>query len=424
VTLEPRTDGVSLTRYSLTCDRSGTTSFMPYHLCPRCLTTSYMAASHVQAPECPQCGRPEPQVLQPLALLDPGGEDPRGNSSHDDPGLHKHGLSGVAQPHDPLATRPRGIRRGRALAPGARDLARIIYRDPEHVPERITLKTIERLAESALAWAQAIRAERPEVEPAVMAEELRHQSATVARIDGAIAGTPFFVAIVPGYLGYLWQEAMMVLRTAALYDRDPRQLTTAAESLSLRGVHPSPEAALAALEAVLAKPLPDKPPCRRTLRNWVQSIRMVLVFGGFLSPPKKRSPIGRRAKLLTVAGLLFATIVFVITWVFPVTFIIAMAWGCESHTRGLGRRVAAFYGGEATTTRRAITASRSERDAGHRKRRTIHTLSLFLSIAIPIAFVAFVVHVRSTTVANGLGAAGALVALSLVTATTVVATHR
>ena len=249
-------------------------------------------------------------------------------------GPQKHCLGGeVAPPHAPLATQARGIRRVRALAPGARDLARIVYRDPEHVPERITLKTIERLAESSLAWAQAIRAERPEVEPAVMAEELRHQSATVARIDGAIAGTPFFIAIVPGYLGYLWQEAMMVLRTAALYDHDPRQLTTAAETLSLRGVHPSPEAALAALEAVLAKPLPDKPPRRRTLRNWVQSIRMLLVFGGFLSPPNQRSQIGRQAKLLTVAGLLLATIVFVITWVFPVTFIVAMAWGRESHTQ-------------------------------------------------------------------------------------------
>ena len=74
-----------------------------------------------------------------------------------------------------------------------------------------------------------------------MAEELRHQSATVARIDGAIAGTNYCVAIVPGYLGYLWQEAMMVLRAAALYDRDPRQLTTAANSVT-PGVHPSPEA--------------------------------------------------------------------------------------------------------------------------------------------------------------------------------------
>ena len=44
---------------------------------------------------------------------------------------------------------------------------------------------------------------------------------------------------------------------------------------------------------------------------------MLLVFGGFLSPPNQRSQIGRQAKLLTVAGVLLATIVFVITWVFP-----------------------------------------------------------------------------------------------------------
>lgn len=206
---------------------------------------------------------------------------------------HRHKLGGeVALSHDPLATRPRGIRRVCALSSDARDLARIVYRDPEHVPERITLRATERLAESSLAWAQAIRSERPEVEPAVMAEEVRHQSSTVARINGAIAGTPFFVAIVPGCLGYLWQETMMVLRTAALYGRDPRQLTTAAETLSLRGVHPSPEAALAALEAVLAKPLPDKPPRRRALRNWVQSLHMVLVFGGF---PRRRPRDHRRA---------------------------------------------------------------------------------------------------------------------------------
>ena len=52
------------------------------------------------------------------------------------------------------------------------------------------------------------------------------QSAHVARIDGAISGTPFFIALVPGYLTYLQQEMRMTLRTAALYDRDPGNLRT------------------------------------------------------------------------------------------------------------------------------------------------------------------------------------------------------
>lgn len=44
-----------------------------------------------------------------------------------------------------------------------------------------------------------------------------------------------------------------------------------------------------------------------------------------------------------------------------------------------------------------------------------------LSIAIPIAFVAYADHVKQTTGVNWLGALGALVAVSIVIATTVIA---
>ena len=44
-----------------------------------------------------------------------------------------------------------------------------------------------------------------------------------------------------------------------------------------------------------------------------------------------------------------------------------------------------------------------------------------LSIAIPIAFVAYADHVKQTTGVNWLGALGALVAVSVVIATTVIA---
>ena len=48
----------------------------------------------------------------------------------------------------------------------------------------------------------------------------------------------------------------MVLRTAALYGRDPRELDTSAEVLALRGVHPTVDVAREALEQVRDVPLP------------------------------------------------------------------------------------------------------------------------------------------------------------------------
>ena len=65
----------------------------------------------------------------------------------------------------------------------------------------------------------------------------------MARIDGAVSGTPFFIALVPGYLAYLWQEGVMERRIAALYGSDPREVETCARTLVLRGVHPTIEAA-------------------------------------------------------------------------------------------------------------------------------------------------------------------------------------
>ena len=104
---------------------------------------------------------------------------------------------------------------------------------------------------------------------------------------------------------------------------------------------------------------------------------------------------------------------------------IAMAWACESHTRQLGRRVLLFYDGEADDTRdgdQARRRSAATRADGRRPQRSDRALRL--SIAIPLGFIGVADHYRQRTGVNGIGALGALVALSLVIATAVVASRR
>ena len=136
----------------------------------------------------------------------------------------------------------------------------------------------------------------------------------------------------------------MTMRIAALYGRDLRTLRTAAEMLALRGVHPTVDSAEAALATARQTPMPDRPTERRPLRHWVHSVYLVLVFGGFLSAssaePPKQSWLDR---LRSVASLLLAMAIWLMTWVLPVTFMIVMAWGCETHARQLGRRALVFY---------------------------------------------------------------------------------
>jgi hypothetical protein len=308
---------------------------------------------------------------------------------------------------------------------GSRAVVRVVHRDPEHVSERLTLLAVDRIADESTQWAQAARRNRPDTSPAEIAEELRLKSAQIARIDGAISGTPFFIALIPGYVSYLWQEMRMTMRTAALYGRDLRALSTAAEMLALRGVHPSVESAEAALVAVKETPMPERPTQRRSLRTWVHSVYLVLVLGGFLSPSAAKPPKqGWLDRLRSVATALLGVAIWLMTWVFPVTFMVLMAWGCETHARELGRRALVFYDGEAASVNAAISIAERRRDRGHDKRTVLRGVALFLSLAIPLAFIAYVNHVRKTVGFNWLGALGALVALSVVIAMGIVAGRR
>jgi hypothetical protein len=310
----------------------------------------------------------------------------------------------------------------RSAFSGTRGLVRLVYRDPDHVAERLTLYAAGALGPQSREWAERVQRERPGTPRAHIAEELRRQSAGVARVDGAVAGTPFFIALVPGYVAYLWQEARMTLRIAALYGRDPTDMHTAAEALVLRGVHPTMEDAERSLRDVRARPLPEAPATRRPLRTWYDSVYRLLVFGGFLEAPGNGA--AHRSRLRTVAGAVLATLIWATTWVFPVTFMIAMSWGCESHARTLGRRALAFYDGDAASAQAAAALAAARHDRGRDRRRAIRSIGLGLSIAIPIVFVAYANHVRNTVGINWLGAIGALVALSLVGAVSVAASRR
>jgi uncharacterized paraquat-inducible protein A len=118
--------------------------------------------------------------------------------------------------------------------------------------------------------------------------------------------------------------------------------------------------------------------------------------------------------------LVLAGAIWVTTWVIPFTFMIMMAWGCESHARQLGRRALVFYDGDEAGVQAAIEVADGRRDRGHDKRAILRTIALFLSVAVPIGFIALIGRLRNTGGPNWLIALGALVALSLVIATVIV----
>jgi hypothetical protein len=294
-------------------------------------------------------------------------------------------------------------------------VVRLALRDPHHVPERLTILTVDRYADQAREWAQRARAAAPESSPAVLADIERRRTIGVARIDGAVAGTPFFIALVPAYIAFLQQEVRFSLRVAALHGRDPADPRIAADFLVLRGVRRDALEARTALEHVRATPLPPERE-RTPLRSWYQAVVRVLILAGFMGPPEEggSAPLSLGAKAMRVAGFILAGLIWALTWIVPVTFMIVMSWACESDARRFGQRVAEYYGheGDETAIARARAVSKAE---NHRAGTVLRATLVVLSLALPLAFLA-------TTVLNGRGplgvnipeAAGALVALALV----------
>jgi hypothetical protein len=157
----------------------------------------------------------------------------------------------------------------------------------------------------------------------------------------------------------------------------------------------------------------------------VHSIYVLLVFGGFLSGGSGEDR-DRYAhwRLKAALGLIGGTLIWAITWVLPLTFMIAMAWACESHARSLGRRTMSFYGGESTDIEAAIAAAAEKEEKGRTKRDLLRALGLVLSVAIPLAIVVYANYIRQTTGFTVTSALGAIVAVSLVIALSLVAARR
>ena len=76
----------------------------------------------------------------------------------------------------------------------------------------------------------------------------------------------------------------------------------------------------------------------------------MLIFGGFLSRVNAEPDKEGHWRLKAALGAIFGVIVWITTWVLPLSFMIAMAWACKTNTRDLGLRTIGLYGGESAIT--------------------------------------------------------------------------
>jgi hypothetical protein len=313
-----------------------------------------------------------------------------------------------------------GRARNSLRVPGG--LIRLALYDPAHIPERLTIYSVDKQAEGARTWAQRAREAEPETPLAVLADTQRRRTVSTARVDGAVAGTPFFIALVPAYIAFLRQEVRFHLRVAALYGEDPADPGIAADFLVLRGVHKDTERALAELAVVRASPIPAHRE-RTPLKSWYEAVVSILILAGFMQAPEEDGPTQLTAsqKLLRAVRFVVAGTIWILTWVVPITFMIVMSWACESDARRFGQRVMTRYADEDADI--AVAVARADRKAGGNRALTVARGALVvLSVALPLALIASTMLAGTGPLGIDLPkAAGALAALALVIGVSVAA---
>jgi hypothetical protein len=287
-----------------------------------------------------------------------------------------------------------------------REVLHHLRQHPRDLPERLVVLAVGRQGEPAKAWAEERLAAG--AEPREESDRLRRSTLVASRVDGAVAGTPFFVALVPAYVTFLWAQVRMVLRIAALHGRDPSDPRICAEVLALRGVYLSVDDAQAALDRI-----GDAPPetgHRDRVAAWVDMVRRILVLAAFTSGS---NPDEHPARWRQATTIIAGAGIWIVTCLLPLTFMVLMAWSCETSTRQLAPLALEFYSGQAVEKRGGFRRPHLPPDAHRSRRQFVRWSLLVASIALPVALLAVSV-VQGDALPNAARAVAGLVGLSLV----------
>lgn len=227
---------------------------------------------------------------------------------------------------------------------GPRRLLGDLRSDPARAPETFVIYAVAALGGTVHRDMHRLRELRPDASLAELSSDIATSAARRAAVEGAVSGAPLYLALVPAYVTMLMEQARMVLRIAALHGWPPDDARAAAELLTLTGVYGSPESARRAIDAKLAS---TGHQARPHGHGWIGLARSLLVLAGFIEPKELRTPRGR---LKGAIAAIVAAVVWAATWILPLTFVLLMAWSCESATDKLSGRALRRYGEPAAAS--------------------------------------------------------------------------
>jgi hypothetical protein len=204
--------------------------------------------------------------------------------------------------------------------------------DPAHAGDLLLCCVLPSLADHTVRWHRHVSSQDDHSVERAAASRVRRSTA-VARRDGAVTGSSFYIGMPAAMASIFCHQVLMILQVAAVHGLDPHDPARAAEILVLRGRYPD----LTSATDALCK-LGTSPASRGEQR---QSIRETLRAEWGKLPERGRTAWSQARQRGPVGAVI--SVLHLVSYLVPVLGMPVWAASYARDTRHLGRRALAFY---------------------------------------------------------------------------------
>jgi hypothetical protein len=258
---------------------------------------------------------------------------------------------------------------------------RLLWADPQYMPEHIALWSLKRFGPRASSAVEKLRDSHPGADPDELEAAVIEHQTRVSMTEGAFVGGPFIILIPVAFCAALLAQAQLALELAALSGHAPDDEMRAADLLVIQGAYGSPAEASAAL-AKLTRDPKQREGKRLPRGSRIGMIKRMAHMLGLLGSSDEKPSRLRSALQMVLVGA-----VFLVGLVLPLVWVPYMAWAFRKSGLQMGARASAFYAErrseEAGVTVRKAPTVRIAMSAG------LARLVLLIALPVVVAVIAW-----------------------------------
>jgi hypothetical protein len=214
---------------------------------------------------------------------------------------------------------------------------RMLWVDPQYMPEHLALWSLKRFGPRASSAVQKLRSSHPDTDQGELDRIVIEHQTRLSMTEGAFVGGPFVPLIPVAFCAALLAQAQMALELAAIAGHSPSDQMRAADLLVLQGAYASTAEASAAL-AKIARDPKQREGKRLPRGSRVSMVkRMAYMLGVIGSSDEKRS----RVRTLLEAALI--GVVILVGLVLPLIWVPFMGFAFRKSGLQMGERATIFY---------------------------------------------------------------------------------